>query len=121
MKHLYHIATGAVGYDIACARDDKLAGVRNTPCSTHGGEGARDGQEHPGQEAALGTRQRNAEEDLSASHTPSTRAPSFVYHHETRRLRCHHCGADRPVPMGCPECGSAFLCKVGHGTERVVE
>jgi primosomal protein N' (replication factor Y) (superfamily II helicase) len=45
----------------------------------------------------------------------------LVYHHETRRLRCHHCGADRPVPMGCPECGSAFLCKVGHGTERVVE
>ncbi len=23
--------------------------------------------------------------------------------------------------MGCPECGSAFLCKVGDGTERVVE
>ncbi len=49
MKGLYHIATGAVGYDIGCARDDKLAGVRNTPCSTHGGvvEQVIDGRPHP--------------------------------------------------------------------------
>ncbi|MBV8342160.1 MAG: primosomal protein N', partial [Gammaproteobacteria bacterium] len=36
------------------------------------------------------------------------------------RLRCHHCGADAPLPERCPQCG--FTVKpVGQGTERVAE
>ena len=36
------------------------------------------------------------------------------------RLRCHHCGADAPLPARCPQCG--FLVKpVGQGTERIEE
>lgn len=36
-------------------------------------------------------------------------------------LRCHHCGAERPVPVQCPTCGSVDLRAVGQGTERVEE
>jgi primosomal protein N' (replication factor Y) len=36
-----------------------------------------------------------------------------------RRLRCHHCGTERPVPAYCPDCGSADLRPVGEGTERI--
>jgi primosomal protein N' (replication factor Y) len=36
------------------------------------------------------------------------------------RLRCHHCGADAPLPPRCPQCG--FTVKpVGQGTERIEE
>ena len=39
--------------------------------------------------------------------------------HMTRaRLLCHHCGADEPMPYGCPSCG-AEVRPVGQGTERV--
>ncbi|HET7757251.1 MAG TPA: primosomal protein N', partial [Steroidobacteraceae bacterium] len=34
------------------------------------------------------------------------------------RLRCHHCGADAPLPQRCPQCGFAVK-PVGQGTERV--
>ena len=36
------------------------------------------------------------------------------------RLRCHHCGADLPLPERCPQCGFAVKA-VGQGTERVEE
>ena len=36
------------------------------------------------------------------------------------RLRCHHCGADAPLPSNCPQCGYAVK-HVGQGTERVEE
>jgi primosomal protein N' (replication factor Y) (superfamily II helicase) len=36
------------------------------------------------------------------------------------RLRCHHCGADAPLPPRCPVCGFAVK-PVGQGTERVEE
>lgn len=35
------------------------------------------------------------------------------------RLHCHHCGAQRPVPAACPQCGGARLNAVGEGTQRV--
>jgi primosomal protein N' (replication factor Y) len=35
------------------------------------------------------------------------------------RLRCHHCGHERPVPPRCPACGTGELRPVGHGTERL--
>ncbi len=34
------------------------------------------------------------------------------------RLRCHHCGADAPLPPRCPVCGFAVKA-VGQGTQRV--
>ncbi len=34
------------------------------------------------------------------------------------RLNCHHCGADEPLPFGCPRCGGEVR-PVGQGTERV--
>jgi primosomal protein N' (replication factor Y) len=36
------------------------------------------------------------------------------------RLRCHHCGADAPLPARCPVCGFAVK-PVGQGTERTEE
>ena len=38
-----------------------------------------------------------------------------------RRIRCHHCGAERPPPQQCGSCGSVDLRPVGQGTERVEE
>ena len=35
------------------------------------------------------------------------------------KLVCHHCGATRPVPSVCPECGSPYLKRFGAGTQRV--
>ena len=34
-------------------------------------------------------------------------------------LRCHHCGAERPLPSVCEDCSSENLDRVGCGTERV--
>jgi len=38
-----------------------------------------------------------------------------------RRLRCHHCGAERPADPACPACGSEALRPLGAGTERLEE
>jgi primosomal protein N' (replication factor Y) len=44
----------------------------------------------------------------------------LTVHLSAGRLRCHHCGADLPLPSRCPQCG--FTVKpVGQGTERVEE
>jgi primosomal protein N' (replication factor Y) len=37
------------------------------------------------------------------------------------RLRCHHCGSERPIPAGCESCGSVELDRVGYGTERIAD
>jgi primosomal protein N' (replication factor Y) len=42
----------------------------------------------------------------------------MTVHRHAGRLRCHHCGADRPLPKMCPTCGFE-LRTVGQGTERV--
>jgi primosomal protein N' (replication factor Y) len=42
----------------------------------------------------------------------------MTVHLRRARLLCHHCGADEPMPYGCPRCGSE-LAPVGEGTERV--
>jgi primosomal protein N' (replication factor Y) len=44
----------------------------------------------------------------------------LTVHLATGRLRCHHCGADMPLPARCPQCGFAVK-SVGQGTERVEE
>ena len=44
----------------------------------------------------------------------------MTVHLAAQRLRCHHCGADRPLPRQCTVCGYE-LRTVGQGTERVEE
>ncbi|GAB4295483.1 MAG: primosomal protein N' [Thiohalomonadaceae bacterium] len=45
----------------------------------------------------------------------------LTYHAGQQRIRCHHCGTERPVPPQCGSCGSHDLRPIGHGTERVEE
>jgi primosomal protein N' (replication factor Y) len=45
----------------------------------------------------------------------------MVLHKADRRLRCHHCGAESPVPRACPTCGNVDLKAMGRGTQRVEE
>ena len=44
----------------------------------------------------------------------------LTVHQGAGRLRCHHCGADAPLPARCPQCGFAVK-PVGQGTERIAE
>jgi primosomal protein N' (replication factor Y) len=44
----------------------------------------------------------------------------LTVHMAAGRLRCHHCGADSPLPPRCPQCGFAAR-PVGQGTERIEE
>jgi primosomal protein N' (replication factor Y) len=39
----------------------------------------------------------------------------------SKRLRCHHCGSERPADPKCPDCTSTELRPVGTGTERLEE
>ncbi len=43
----------------------------------------------------------------------------MTVHAKRARLRCHHCGSERPVPQGCESCGSEELDRIGYGTERI--
>ena len=45
----------------------------------------------------------------------------LVLHRAERRLRCHHCGAERGIPAHCAACGSPELVPVGSGTQRLAE
>ena len=45
----------------------------------------------------------------------------MVLHAADRRLRCHHCGAEGPIPSACPTCGNVDLKPMGRGTQRVEE
>jgi primosomal protein N' (replication factor Y) len=40
-------------------------------------------------------------------------------HRQHGRLICHHCGAQRPVPSTCPDCGADNLQPIGQGTEQL--
>jgi primosomal protein N' (replication factor Y) len=44
----------------------------------------------------------------------------MTLHRRAAELRCHHCGAQAPVPLVCAGCGHGLL-PVGQGTERVEE
>ncbi|HEX7417021.1 MAG TPA: primosomal protein N', partial [Steroidobacteraceae bacterium] len=44
----------------------------------------------------------------------------LTVHRGAQRLRCHHCGADAPLPQRCPVCGFKVRA-VGQGTERIEE
>ncbi len=46
----------------------------------------------------------------------------MVEHRLSRRLACHHCGHQTPVPPACPACGEAdALVACGPGVERIAE
>jgi len=40
-------------------------------------------------------------------------------HLADRRLRCHHCGCDGPIPHACPSCGDQDIQPFGRGTQRI--
>ena len=44
----------------------------------------------------------------------------MTLHRQAQQLRCHHCGAQRQVPVVCGSCQHPLLA-VGQGTERVEE
>jgi len=44
----------------------------------------------------------------------------MTLHAGDQRLRCHHCGSERPVDTSCPACGGT-VAALGRGTERVEE
>ena len=43
----------------------------------------------------------------------------MTVHAKRARLRCHHCGSERPIPQCCESCGSEALDRIGYGTERI--
>jgi primosomal protein N' (replication factor Y) len=43
----------------------------------------------------------------------------MTFHHEPRRLHCHHCDAQRPIFKKCEDCGVNDLQIIGLGTERL--
>ncbi|VAW90908.1 Helicase PriA essential for oriC/DnaA-independent DNA replication [hydrothermal vent metagenome] len=45
----------------------------------------------------------------------------MTIHLSANRLRCHHCGSERPIETCCPNCDSDNLLNIGHGTQRIEE
>lgn len=46
----------------------------------------------------------------------------MVEHRFQKRLVCHQCGANRPIPTACPSCGvEGRLAAIGPGVERMAE
>ncbi len=43
----------------------------------------------------------------------------LTIHRGQQRLRCHHCGAEQPLPTACPECEGTRVQPLGEGTERI--
>ncbi len=43
----------------------------------------------------------------------------LTYHHDPRRLHCHHCDSRRGIPTKCDACGVSDLQIIGLGTERL--
>ena len=46
---------------------------------------------------------------------------SMTYHKAQNAVRCHYCGARKPLPKVCPNCGKPFIKHFGLGTEQVEE
>jgi primosomal protein N' (replication factor Y) len=44
----------------------------------------------------------------------------LTVHQRERTLRCHHCGAESPIPGACANCGEPAK-PVGQGTQRIEE
>lgn len=56
-----------------------------------------------------------------AVHDCTACSAHLVYHANTRRLHCHHCGAQKIVPKTCAKCGNADMHPIGQGTQRLEE
>lgn len=46
---------------------------------------------------------------------------AMTVHQDTKRLECHICGANQPIPNECPMCGSDRIRPYGTGTQKVEE
>lgn len=46
-------------------------------------------------------------------------AANMTWHRSQRRLSCHHCGSEKPVPRLCPECRADALVGIGEGTQQL--
>ncbi len=44
-----------------------------------------------------------------------------IYHGKVSLLKCHYCGAQKPMPVVCPFCGSRYIGTFGLGTQQVEE
>ena len=44
---------------------------------------------------------------------------SMTYHGYENKLKCHYCGAEKPVVTKCPECGSDKIRYFGTGTQKL--
>ncbi len=44
---------------------------------------------------------------------------TLTFHRRHGTVLCHPCGAERPLPRQCPDCGSPALSRLGAGTERL--
>ncbi len=56
-----------------------------------------------------------------SAHTVLHRSRETRDVHSRHFLQCHHCGARRPVPRFCPDCGDPDLQPLGRGTQRLEE
>ena len=45
----------------------------------------------------------------------------LTVHRRLGQLRCHHCGAGKPMPQRCPQCHGSSLITAGLGTEQTEE
>lgn len=43
----------------------------------------------------------------------------MTYHQQTKRLHCHHCDSQKPLPRHCERCHDKTLLPIGLGTERL--
>src|SRR5699024_3430723 len=44
---------------------------------------------------------------------------SLTYHKDLRRMKCHYCGHEEPVPNMCPNCHSKKIGFYGTGTQNI--
>jgi len=59
--------------------------------------------------------------DCGSSATCQRCDAHMTVHAKRGELRCHHCGADRPMPRTCEACDSEALDFIGYGTERITD
>ncbi len=46
---------------------------------------------------------------------------TLVLHTADKRLHCHLCAAQSPIPRACPTCGNPDIAALGRGTQRIEE
>lgn len=46
---------------------------------------------------------------------------SLTFHMDTKKMKCHYCGHEEPIPHACPVCSSKKIRYYGTGTQKVEE